>query len=224
MELNTSFTVGEKRSYAKLLLYGRGGAGKTRFAGDAPNPYWYDSEDSTETLKNMGGEYAKIPFTVPTGPAEFLKHVRQVIKEERAETIVLDTVSTMLDKFMRKLLSAANASKDQRQEYRTATDIFTRLFGELQEAPINVVIIGHRRIARDEVTGNITGIWPDVTPRLQDSITRLVNVVAYLDIEPSGLKGAKRKLYLNPTPLIEAKNRLNIQEVFIQDPKWKDIF
>lgn len=224
--MNLTFTiVGEKRSFVKAFLYGRTGAGKTRFTADAPNPYWYDSEDSTETLKHLGGEYAKIPFYVPTGPSDFLKHIRQNIKDERAETYVLDTFTTILNKFVRKLLGANDASKDQRQEYREATQVFARIMGELQEAAVNVVIIGHRRVSRHPETGQITGIWPDVTPALQESVQQLVNVVGYLDIEPSIMKGKTvRKLYMNPTPLIEAKNRLNIQEPFIENPTWKEVF
>jgi hypothetical protein len=109
-------------------------------------------------------------------------------------------------------------------DYKYATQVFTDLFGFLQDQPINVVIVGHERVFRDNESGNITGIVPDITPRLQQAVTRLVNVVGYLDAEPSQLKGVTRKLYLNKTKTIEAKNRLNIQDVFVENPEWKSIF
>jgi hypothetical protein len=109
-------------------------------------------------------------------------------------------------------------------DYKYATQVFTDLFGFLQEAPINVAIIGHERIFRDNETGAVTGIVPDVTPRLQQAVTRLVNVVGYMEVEPSMQKGPTRKLYLNRTKIIEAKNRLNIQEVYVTNPEWKEIF
>jgi len=39
--------------FIKLLLYGRYGAGKTRFAADAPNPVWIDLERSAETFRRI---------------------------------------------------------------------------------------------------------------------------------------------------------------------------
>ena len=87
-----------------------------------------------------------------------------------------------------------------------------------------MVIIGHERIFRDAESGRITGIVPDITPRLQQAVTRLVNIVGYMEAEPSQIKGVTRKLYVNRTKVIEAKNRLNIQEVFIENPEWKEIF
>jgi hypothetical protein len=87
-----------------------------------------------------------------------------------------------------------------------------------------VVVIAHDRVFRDS-EGRATGIFPDITPRLQDSIKRLVSVVAYLKMERSeAKKTTNRLLYLNPTPLIEAKNRLNIQETFVSNTSWKELF
>ena len=217
--------VRDSQQYVKMLLYGQAGAGKTRFCADADRPHWFDTELSTETLRHWP-EYSDIPVKIPTTVDELLRDVQQMVKEDSVGTIVLDSVTTMLDKFIRNY-AKNQGRKDRYQiyeaDYKYATAVFTTLFGELQEAPINVVIIGHERVARDDA-GTVTGIWPDVTPRLQQAVVRLVNVVAYMSIEPSGLKGAKRKLYLNRTPIIEAKNRLNIQEVFIENPSWKEIF
>jgi hypothetical protein len=42
---------------------------------------------------------------------------------------------------------------------------------------------------------------------------------------PAGIKGDTiRRLYVNRTNIIEAKNRLNIQETYIEQPEWKAIF
>jgi hypothetical protein len=56
-------------------------------------------------------------------------------------------------------------------------------------------------------------------------MVRLVNVVGYFQVEANlQAEKRKRKLYLNPTAKIEAKNRMNIQETFIENPIWKDLF
>ncbi|RPH69419.1 hypothetical protein EHM76_07145, partial [bacterium] len=111
-------------------------------------------------------------------------------------------------------------------DYKYATQVFTELFGFLADAPINVVLIGHERLLHgdDENPDKVTGIVPDITPRLQQAVTRLVNVVGYLDERPSTMRESKRFLHVKRTATIEAKNRLNIQQSPIENPTWKELF
>lgn len=226
-------TVGTRKRYVKALLYGPAGAGKTRFCADAPKPYWFDSESSTETLYHWP-EYKDIPVKKPASPDELIKEVKKLVMSGEVETIVIDSITTMLDSFLRDRLNTLAALPDSNPkkrkdkyevyegDYKYATQVFTDLFGFLQNASINVVIIGHERVNRNE-DGAVMGIFPDVTPRLQQAVTRLVNVVGYLQDVPS-IRERKRRLYLNRTGTIEAKNRLNIQETYIENPNWKEIF
>lgn len=228
--------VKDTKAYVKLLIYGHGGAGKTRFCADAPSPYWFDTERSTETLRNWP-EYSHIPVKIPKDVDELRSDVTKLVKDPEVETIVLDSMTTMHDHFMRvrahELVANARVHYNdpyafRDADYKYATQVFTDLFDFLQHAPINVVLIGHERreytLAEDKRTRILDGIYPDITPRLQDSVTRLVNVVAYMEVKPSQQKERTRKLYLNPTGLIEAKNRLNIQETFLTNPSWNDVF
>ena len=224
--------VGETPSYVKMLLYGQAGAGKTRFCADAPKPAWWDYESSTETLRNSPG-YLDIPVKKTREVKELISDIKDAISSVDVETIVIDSITTCHDYFLRKHVTAlVNDPKKVNRtdkytlfeaDYKYATQVFTDLFGVLQDAPINVVMIGHERLVRDPDTGLVTEIFPDITPRLQQAVTRLVNVVAYMEAKPSS-KGTERKLYLNRTSKIEAKNRLNIQETFLVNPSWKDIF
>jgi len=213
--------------YVKALIYGPAGTGKTRFCADAPTPQWFDFESSTETLRHWP-EYEHIPVKRPDNVDQLRKDVKECVSGKEVETVVIDTITTSLDYYLRQRMDAVASKRDKytlyEADYKYATQVFTDLFGFLQDQPINVVIIGHERVFRDNETGNVTGIVPDITPRLQQAVTRLVNVVGYLDAEPSQLKGVTRKLYLNRTKTIEAKNRLNIQEVFVENPEWKGIF
>jgi phage nucleotide-binding protein len=219
--------VKETPVYVKALIYGQAGAGKTRFCADCPTPYWFDFESSTETLRHWP-EYNETPVKKPTNIEDLRKDIEKIIKDDEAETIVIDSITTALDFYLRQRMQSFASKRDKYQpyeaDYKYCTNVFSDLFNFLQDAPINVVLVGHERIARDPETGNITGIYPDVTPRLQQNLVRLVNVVAYMEAEPSSQKGTTRKLYLNRTRIIEAKNRLNIQDSFVINPHWKDIF
>ena len=219
--------VKDRPAYVKALIYGQAGAGKTRFAADAPKPCWFDFESSTETLRHWP-EYENTPVKTPKDIDDLRKDIEACVKDPEIETVVIDSITTSLDYYLRRRMDSVAKQRDKyslyEADYKYATQVFTDLFGFLQEQPINVVIIGHERVFRDNDTGRIEGIVPDVTPRLQQAVTRLVNVVGYFQIEPSTQKGATRKLYLNRTKVIEAKNRLNIQDIFVTNPHWKEIF
>ena len=219
--------VKDRTVYVKALIYGQAGAGKTRFCADAPQPCWFDFESSTETLRHWK-EYENTPVKTPKDIKELRRDIINCVKDPEVKTIVIDSITTSLDYYLRRHMDSVASKRDKytlyEADYKYATQVFTDLFGFLQEQPINVVIIGHERVFRDNNTGKVVGIVPDVTPRLQQAVTRLVNVVGYFEIEPSQQRGATRKLYLNRTKVIEAKNRLAIEETFIVNPHWKDIF
>ena len=218
--------VSEIPSYTKMLLYGPPGSGKTRFCADAPKPWWIDFENSTETLKHWP-EYASIPVKTPENATDIFKMVKAMITDPECETIVIDTVTTALDSFMMakaEETAKKNSGRDEfvfyEADYKYSTRLFSKIFDFLIHVPINVVIIFHEnKILND--AGQVTNIFPDVTPRLRSSVSRLVNVVAYMEMETKGDKGATRKLYVNRTNRIEAKNRLNIQEPYLTNPDWK---
>ena len=225
--IDKAIPVKDKEVYIKALLYGQAGAGKTKFCADAPKPLWFDYESSTETLRHWP-EYENIPVKTPRDIEDLRKDITASVQDPDVETVIIDSITTSLDYYLRRRMDSVAAKRDKytlyEADYKYATQVFTDLFGFLQEQPINVVIIGHERIFRDNESGKVTGIVPDVTPRLQQAVTRLVNVVGYFEIEPSQLKGATRRLYLNRTKVIEAKNRLNIQETYVDNPHWKEIF
>lgn len=222
--------VSEIQTYVKMLLYGTPGAGKTRFAADAPNPIWFDYESSTETLKNTPG-YEHIPVKKTRDIDQLLRDVEAAVKAPDVDTVVIDSITSCHDYYLRKYVAKAVQASSKRDDpnvlfegdYKYVTQVFTNIFGVLQDAPINVVMIGHQNFARDNESGQITAIWPDITPRLRGAVTRLVNVVGYLEAK-SNMRGTERKLYLNPTAVIEAKNRLNIQKQYLDNPTWKDLY
>lgn len=220
--------VSEIPSYTKMLLYGPPGCGKTKFCADAPNPWWIDFENSTETLRNWP-EYRHIPVKQPEDAKDIFKMVKAMILEPECETIVVDTVTSALDSFMMNRaedIVKRNRSRDEfefyEQDYKYSTRVFSKIFDFLVHIPINVVVIFHENKVYNK-DGFVTAIFPDVTPRLRSSVSRLVNVVAYMETTNKGDKGAERKLHVNANNKIEAKNRLNIQEPFLLNPDWKTL-
>ena len=220
--------VKDRIPYVKALIYGKAGAGKTRFAADAPKPVYFDFESSTETLRYWP-EYSETPVKKPKEIQECRRDILKAITDPEIETVIIDSITTALDFYMRAEAAKRATKRDPfefwEQDYKYATQVFSDLFGFLADAPINVVVIGHRKVVYDKDTGDISGIFPDITPRLRENLTRLVNVVGYMEAKASEAKGSTtRKLYINATNTIEAKNRLNIQETFVVNPTWKELF
>jgi len=219
--------VSEIPSYVKLLLYGQPGAGKTKFCADAPKPCWIDFENSTETLRHWP-EYSGIPVKVPDSVLDLFKMVKNLVIDPACETIIIDSVTSALDSYMMDKaedIAKKNSGRDEfvfyEADYKYSTRVFAKLFDMLVSVPKNVVVIFHEATALDE-NKKVTSIYPDVTPKLRQNVQRLVNVVGYLDKETSAARGTTtRKLYVNGTSKISAKNRLNIQETFLTNPDWK---
>lgn len=218
--------------YVKALFYGQPGAGKTRLAASAPKPKWYDWENSTTTLEYVPdlrwiieqNRVVKYP-----DPLELFNSIRSDVRNPEVETIVIDSFTTAVDTYLQDFMENQKRKDEFTRfdsDYGPATNLFTKLFTRLQRANINVVLIGHERFDRsNDREQQITKIYPYVTPALRSAVTRLVDFAGYLEVRPgSSNRPAERRLYCNPTHLIEAKNRLNIQEQYITNPTWDTIF
>jgi phage nucleotide-binding protein len=229
-------TVAEIPDFVKLLLYGPPGFGKTTFVGDSPNPVWIDLERSTEVFRGHP-EYSKIPVIVPDNKKEFLDLIKSV-HTTNYETLVIDTVSQLQDIHLyEEMLKVEEATKKRPsprsrylplfQEFRISTEELKEASRILQKADINVVVIAHDRVYTkvNEQTGDtqVVAIRPDMTPRVIDAMNRIFNVVAYLDKETSLTGAVTRKLYMNSTKTIAAKNRFRIEQLYLTNPTWKDL-
>lgn len=220
------------KRYIKALIYGPPGAGKTRWAASAPKPKYYDWENSTTTLEFVEdlkwivdeGRVVKYP-----DPLELFNAIRKDVRDPNVDTIVIDSFTTAVDTYLQDYMESQNRKDEFTRydsDYGPATNLFTKLFTRLQRSSINVVLVGHERFDRSaDREQSITKIYPAVTPALRSAVTRLVDFCGYLELKPgSSSKPAERRMYCNPTHLIEAKNRLNIQEQYLVNPTWETLF
>lgn len=224
-----------EQQYIKALIYGIHGGGKTRFTADAPKPQWYDFENSTQTLRHWS-EYehlAKSAIMYPE-PLQLFNHIRQCVRDPEIETIVIDSISSGSDAYFIDHMEKEKAAHPKRDEfvrfdsdYGPGTNVWVKILTRLQTAKINVVIIGHQREDRsNDRDGTVTSIYPDLTPAIRRAALRLVDFVGYMEISKpaSRTSSVERRMYVNPTHLIAAKNRFNIQETFIDNPTWDGVF
>jgi len=231
--------ISDVEAYIKWLLYGSKGAGKTYLAGRAPKPLFFDFERSTETLryseetKNVPVLQAGVDFN---SAQDIIDTVKAAIKSNY-ETLVFDTATRMQIFQMQEYMLAIEAADVKRNganstrthyipyqgDFRYSTELLDELFMILQQAPIHVIFTAHARKVYKEKSDKsmeLTDIIPDLTPTLSGRLSGLVNVVGYMESSPDVQGRQKRKLYVNPGMIIEAKNRLGIQELSLDNPTF----
>lgn len=232
--LDKAVLLQEQTPYVKMVLHGSEGVGKTTFTADAPNPTYVDFERSTDTLE--GDErYKQIPVLHPNGVDIKMKDVFAYTKAAvgKYSTIIFDTVTSMqifyMNEYMQEI-ERKNSSRDKyiryQGDFNYATNELTDFFLFLQNAPINVIFNAHSDFITNE-EGRLVQIRPSLTPRVWGNLRAFISVVAYYEKITSGVGAnakTERRLYLNPTNTITAKNRLRIQETYITNPTFKELF
>jgi len=232
--LSRSETLLDSKMYVKAVIHGRWGVGKTTFAADAPNPYWIDFERSSDTLRKMES-MAQTKILRP----KTVKEVWDVVKvaEHICETLVFDTVTSFQIFYMREYMREEEATSKRNRDkydvymgdYKYATAELTDFFLQLQEAPVNVIFCAHSidimsKPKDQNDSPQLVSIQPEITPKVWAHLAAFINVVGYLEKVRTITGNVERRLYLNETNVIKAKNRLGIQEDFIKQPTYKGIF
>jgi hypothetical protein len=236
--LDLALPISEIPQYVKMLHYSDTGAGKTQFAYGAPNPTWIDFERSFETLRTLS-DGDKVKVLMPTSFDQVKKYVADAIKV--FDTIVFDTISSMqvfyMNEFVAEMVADTTLPKRNDKyvryegDYNYATNELTDFFLMLQNAPVNIIFNAHSKVIytkndKGQDTTTIYKIMPDITPAVWGKIKAFVNVVAYTEkLTVLGKPDEPiRKMYLNSTNQIQAKNRLGIQKQSIDNPTFKDVF
>src|SRR5215510_4341984 len=116
MDIKNSETVSSRYPWVKALIYGQAGSGKTRFAADAPNPFWFDFESSTETLRHWP-EYCHLPVKKPINVEELRRDVEKAIVDPAIDTVVIDSITTSLDYYLRQRMERVATKRDKYELY-----------------------------------------------------------------------------------------------------------
>jgi phage nucleotide-binding protein len=171
----------------KLLLYGQPGAGKTVFASSFPGPilvFDFDNKMSSaarffasdkERMNQI--EVISLGAALKTDPIDLMtKHVDQLVKEQQSgtytyRTLVVDSITTFsaacLLHIVRtnpgiKRVETQQGFQPGMQDYGILKREFTRLIPGLLSLDMNVVMLGHESLDKDEITGElIRGVTMD---------------------------------------------------------------
>lgn len=173
-----------------MIIYGRGGTGKTTFAATAPKPLMLDFENGSKYLGQRGFDIDVIRFEKWITQEEKIELKGMI---DNYETIIIDPLGEAMEK-----LIDCNEISDKKYR-QTNGDLTMAGWGEvkkqmrnfikfLRSTFKNIIIVSH--VCETQVEGGFhRGI--QVATKLKDELPNMVDVISYLGI---GEK-SKRILY-----------------------------
>ena len=154
-----------------ILLYGKSGTGKTYFFRTCPKPcYVFDFDGGMLTLRgedisyDFYGDTVRNGVLAKSGASQMEKKLRILQREADKgklpyTTIGIDSISTLQDSFMRRLLRDSGRDRGTKLEWGLLIDRLQEFLADLYKLNCHVVVTAHEQVAQDEVLGDFM-IWP----------------------------------------------------------------
>lgn len=164
-----------------MILYGRGGVGKTTFAATAPRPLLIDFENGTKYLGERGLKADVIRM------AEWFTH-NDLLELKgllpNYDTIILDPIGEAMEKL---IASHSLDGKKFRQSdgslsmagWGEAKRLMKQLVKWLRDAGKNVILIAHVAEGKD---GENTTYRIQIATKLSDELPTMVDIISYMGV------------------------------------------
>lgn len=197
----------------KCIVYGQSGTGKTEFACTFPKPFVIDLDNGM--LSQMGKD---IEYETTRTYEDFMETVTAVEKDDKYETIIIDSV-TMLQELMQETILRLNNKKSMDIHcHMVLVDMFQQIFVGLTYKNKNVVVTAHEQLIQDEITGAIRILPLIVGKKLPNQLPLFFDEVyrALVDkIVEKGKATYEYSLATRATAKATAKSRLRLPAVII---------
>lgn len=176
-----------------VLLYGAGGAGKSTGAASAPGPLlWVNAEGpgALEFARKMHGDekFHEVPFLGSQTLIDVYHHLRDGNAPER--TLVVDTVGEVYRILAEELQGAAD--RPSLQNYGDVNTRIDRFVRATRDLPVNVVLICHEELVKDETTGEVLREPVTGGRKLPRSLINQCDIVSYCGVKAATDEQPKR--------------------------------
>lgn len=236
-------TVAERIDFAKLLIYGSPGAGKTMLAGsaaevEAMSPVLFiDIEGGTKTIRNLWPEVEVVRVQATYNSqgqltATAWKKLQAVYEDLRKgvkwKTVVVDSLSEAAKVSMYSVMENAvrdAANKGQRdrdpdipelRDWGKSGEQIRRFVRSFRDLPCHVIFTCLAADDKDQQSGTVT-VKPALSGKLRDEIPAYLDEVLYLYVKADN-KGVTRKILSEPTAKYVAKDRSGRLPTTVDDP------
>jgi hypothetical protein len=132
------------------LIYGKSGSGKTPFASFYPNPYFFDFDKGMTSVRGKN-----VAYDTFTSYADFEIRFRELEMKCPFETLVIDSVTTMEEYCMDKVLQANRRAMPTMNEWNVLIADLKDLFMRATKMSNHLVVIAHEQMIQDEITGEV---------------------------------------------------------------------
>ena len=176
------------QEYLNVLLYGPPKSGKTTGACSAPPDVMLLNADLPNAPRFARGRYgdhiAELDLTGDSDPVigSMIDIVKEVRDGTNFQTVVVDPIGEL----HRRLLEEASgrAIRPTLNQYGDVSTHVERFCRALCEAPVNVVIVAHDFLSKDETTGQVEHLpWTGTTnPSLGAKLMGMADVVGYTGV------------------------------------------
>lgn len=222
----------------KVLVYGRNGHGKTRFAASGPNTIILDvNEKGTRSVRTYDAHL------MPIESWEELTFAYWMLKEgdHDFKTVVIDTLTQAQHMCMRHILKEAEdrdpnrpASMPRRQDWGQLGELMKPLMLNFRNLPMNVVFVCQERVDKgsdedDEATNRRV---PDLSPSVRGVAMGSVEVMGRIykrkvrSVDKSKKKETVKwqtRMLVGPHEDYETKDRTGKLGTIIVEPTMQDI-
>lgn len=221
--------------YAKVGVYGQNGSGKTRLAGSGPNVLLLDvNEEGDRSIKDQArARVLPISKWEEIGDAYwYLKSGKHPFK-----SVSVDTTTEMNALALSFVLAEAEnrdptreKAMPDRRTWGRAGQLMRAMLMAYRNLPMHVVFTAQERIIRDDDTGEIIEICPDLPGSSRGVFMGSVGILGRLT--PKEVKVRKQgkvvrrwedQLLVGPSETIRTKDRTNQLGIVVKQPTMAQI-
>jgi hypothetical protein len=208
--------------YAKVLVYGRNGSGKTRFCATAPRVLVAEIESETEgdrSIKESPNTRA-IDITSWQQLGDLYWWLQS--GDHPFSSVALDTLSAMQSLALAFVLNEAETLDPTREKampdkrtWGRAGQLMRGMILAYKNLPLHVVFTAQERVIRDEDTGEVVEITPDLPQSSRGAALGAAGIVGRLQPKEVRIRGKNGKvrrewrdhLYVSPHETLQTKDR-----------------
>lgn len=251
LNANKPVALSEQATYFKALIYGDWGVGKTVLAcSSGKNTLLITSGDAGESSLN---DYPELRDRVHVVRSMGLSHIKAIFKaiEEQHEdyrdydVVVIDTISSMCDQFLKNMVDNYTVNKDRHTakpkkngasleaegmgDYKFLAAHMRDLVPVSSTAPVDVIWLSHER--EPSFTDEAKGVYltrPKMPEKAADAVAEGVHVVGLLEKTKKGSK-VTRTLKFEGSNRLAAKSRIKalddttipVEEFWTKVEQWR---
>lgn len=187
-------------AHPKVLVFGRNGTGKTRFAATAPKVLIVDlNEEGDRSIK--GRTNARV---LPVRRWEDIANVYWYLKggKHPFQSVALDTVTGLHELAMEFVLEEAEERDPTREramptkkDWNRSGQLTKSIMSAFRNLPMIVIFTAQERVIRDEDTNEILEIVPSLPAGARGTATDIVGIVGRM--RPKQVKEGKKRKWVD---------------------------